>query len=82
MEFKIVISTEAQFDLEEYYLYYRDFANKKVADQFFKSFETAKNVIAKNPYFQNWFEDFRGFPLKKYPFIVFYFIDVEKKIRL
>ena len=78
MEFKIVISAEAQRDLEEHYLYYREFANKKVAYQFFKSFETTKNSIAKNPYFRIWFDDFRGFPLKKFPFIIFYFIDAEK----
>ena len=62
MEFKIFISTEAQLDLEEHYLYYREFANKKVADQIFKSFETAKNAIAKNPYFKFGLMIFADFP--------------------
>jgi hypothetical protein len=65
--------------LETHYLYYDKFASKKTADKFFISFEKAKNSIENNPYFQIRFDEFRGFPLKKYPFLVFYFIDVEKK---
>lgn len=80
MGFRIIISDEAKLDLEKHYLYYREFANKKVADNFFKSFEQGKNSISENPYFQIWFDEFRALPLKKYPFIIFFFIDLEENI--
>ena len=71
MAFKVIISEEAKFDLEEQYLYYREFANKKIADDFFISFDRIRKTISKNPFFKIWLNDIHGVPLKKYPFVVF-----------
>ena len=38
MAFKVIISDEAKLDLENSYLYYRENASKKVADNFIKDF--------------------------------------------
>ena len=35
MAFKVIISDEAKLDLENSYLYYRENASKKVADNFY-----------------------------------------------
>lgn len=79
MVFKVSISNEAKIDLESHYLHYREFVTKKVADQFFKSFIDAQNSLKKNPYHEIKFEDFRVSPLKKYPFIIIYFINSDFK---
>lgn len=71
MAFKIIISDEAKTDLEHTYLYYRTKAGKRVADQFFKAFESSINIISKNPYFKIWFDDFRAKPMKNILFCYF-----------
>lgn len=80
MEFKTIISDEAKLDLKDHYLYYRQVANKKIADNFFNDFNKIRKIISKNPYFLVWFEEFRAIPLKKYPFLIFYTFDLEEKI--
>lgn len=82
MAFKVIISDEAKIDLEYSYLYYRENANKKVADNFIKDFNKIRTTISDNPYFKIWFEDFRAVPLKKYPFLIFFSIDEKENIIL
>jgi plasmid stabilization system protein ParE len=79
MPFKTLVSQEAQLDLKEYYLYYKQVAGKKIADAFFDDFDGMRKTISKNPYFQIWFDEFRAVPLKKYPFLIFFSIDEEEK---
>lgn len=80
MAFKIIISNEAQFDLEQSYLFYKERANKKVADNFFNDFKRSINVISKSPFFKIWIDDFHVKPLRKYPFLLFYTINESEKI--
>ncbi|MCS3531958.1 type II toxin-antitoxin system RelE/ParE family toxin [Chryseobacterium sp. JUb7] len=80
MVFKIIISAEAKIDIEHSYLYYLTKVNTKTANNFFKDFNSCVNTISKNPYFKIWFEDFHAKPMKKYPFLIFYNINKEKKI--
>lgn len=80
MVFKIVISDEAKFDLEQSYLYYKTKVNQKVANQFFNEFKFSLHIISKNPFFKIWFDDFRAKPMKKYPFLIFYIVNEMEKI--
>lgn len=80
MKFKLIISDEAQADVEHAYPYYRTKVNKKVADNFFKDFKSSLNTISRNPYFKIWFEDFHGKLMKKYPFLIFYTINKNAKV--
>lgn len=80
MEFKILISKEAQSDLENAFLYYRENVNKKVATEFLKDFRKTLTTIRQNPYFKIWHDDFRGKLMKKYPFIIFYLVDGKENI--
>ncbi|WP_312206708.1 type II toxin-antitoxin system RelE/ParE family toxin [Epilithonimonas hominis] len=78
MAFKVIISDEAKLDLENSYLYYRENASKKVADNFIKDFRKSIKIISDNPYFKIWFEEFRAKPLGKYPFLVFFSVDKKE----
>lgn len=77
MVFRISISDEAQADFEMQNLYYRVAASKKVADSFAKALTEAKNSILENPFFQIRFNVFRAIPLKKFPFLIFYYIETD-----
>lgn len=79
MAFKIIISEEAKFDFEQSYLFYKEKANKKVADNFFKDFKHSLTIISKNPFFRIWLDDFHAKPLRKYPFLLFYTINEPEK---
>lgn len=78
MAFKILISEEAQSDLENSFFYYKENVSKKVATEFLKDFRNSLKTIHQNPYFKVWYDDFRGKMMKKYPFIIFYIIDVKE----
>lgn len=80
MTFKVIISDEAKLDLKEYYQYYKNGASKRIADNFFLDFDKMRKIISRNTYFQVWYDEFRAVPLKKYPFLIFYLVDTEKKI--
>jgi len=82
MAFKVIISNEAKNDLEYSYLYYRENANKKVADNFIKECNNIRKTISENPYFKIWFDDFRTVPLKKYPFLIFFSVDKKENFIL
>lgn len=82
MAFKVIISDEAKLDLENSYLYYREKASKKVADNFIKDFRKSIKIISDNPYFKIWFEEFRAKPLVKYPFLIFFSFDNKENIIL
>ena len=82
MAFKVIISDEAKLDLENSYLYYRENASKKVADNFIKDFRKSIKIISDNLYFKIWFEEFRAKPLVKYPFLIFFSFDNKENIIL
>lgn len=79
MVFKVIISEEAKTDIEHSYLYYQTKVNKRTADYFFKDVKSSLKSISENPYFRIRFENFRGKPLKKYPFLIFYIVDRKEK---
>lgn len=75
MAYKILVSVEAQNDIENSFLYYRDHAGKRVADNFLKDVRNSLRVISQNPFFKIRYDSFRAKPLKKYPFLIFFTID-------
>ena len=46
MAFKVIISDEAKLDLENSYLYYRENASKKVADNVIEDFRKSIKIIS------------------------------------
>ena len=63
-----------------YLNYYQENVSKKVANLFLKDYKESFKDILKTKYFKLFFEDFRGKPLKKFPFFVFYTIEENLKI--
>ena len=82
MKFKIKISDEARKNIKDSAAYYKDKASIKVAQDFILDYEFTLKKIIQNPYFQIYYKNFRGLPMKKYPFIIFYQIDEENKLIL
>jgi hypothetical protein len=79
MSFKIVIEPRAIFDIQEAVDYY-DFKQIGLGEYFFQALEDNIEVVRNNPFFQIRYKDYYGLPIKKFPFIIFYFIQEEEKI--
>ncbi|MFZ4672532.1 MAG: type II toxin-antitoxin system RelE/ParE family toxin [Flavobacterium sp.] len=73
MSFKIVIEPRAIFDIQEAVDYY-DFKQIGLGEYFFQVLEDHIEVVRNNPFFQIRYKDYYGLPIKKFPFIIFYFI--------
>lgn len=80
MAYKIRVSPVAKANVREAVAYYKKKASLQVAQNFLKDYELTLKTIAQNPFFQVYYKDFRGLPLKKYPYIIFYQIDEEKNL--
>lgn len=78
MSYKIVLETRVIIDIQEAVDYY-DFKQLGLGEYFYQSLEEHINVLSKNPLFQIRYKDYHGFPIKKFPYIIFYFIDEEEK---
>ena len=79
MSYKIVIEPRAIFDIQEAVDYY-DFKQIGLGEYFYQTLEEHIEVLSRNPLFQIRYKDYRGLPIKKFPFIIFYFTDEEEKI--
>ena len=80
MNYKIVLTPDAIKNIDDAIDYYKTVASVKVAKSFIDDYKTTFKDIQKVKYFQFFFQEFRGKPMKKFPFIVFYTIDEELKI--
>lgn len=79
MEFKIKITPFAKDNIKEAVKYYRENVSVKIAQKFIQDYETTLNQLQKISCFRTYYKDFRGIPLKFFPYIVFYQMDSEKK---
>ncbi|MGB6093945.1 MAG: type II toxin-antitoxin system RelE/ParE family toxin [Moheibacter sp.] len=80
MTYEIVITPVAQNHIEDAINYYKNKASNKVAGMFIDDYKKTFRDIQKVLYFKIFFENFRGKPMKKFPFIVFYTLDEQQKI--
>lgn len=78
MSYKIVFEPRAIFDIQDAIDYY-DSKQIGLGEYFYETLERHIVVIIKSPFFQIKYKDYHGFPIKKFPFIIFYFIDEEEK---
>jgi toxin ParE1/3/4 len=76
MAFQIVVETTAIQDIQAAIDYY----DKQQID-LGKRFNTVLDehilTIGKNPYFQIIYKDYRSLPIKKYPYIIIFYLDVK-----
>ncbi len=80
MNYKIVITPVAKQNIEDATAYYKNKISTKVAKSFIDDYKKTFKDIQKSVYFMFFFQHFRGKPMKKFPFIVFYTIDENNKI--
>ena len=74
MIYKIVIEPRAILDIQDAIDYYESKQNG-LGEYFYKVVEEHIETLAKNPFFQIRYNDYHGFPLRKFPFIFLYYID-------
>jgi mRNA-degrading endonuclease RelE of RelBE toxin-antitoxin system len=79
MNYKIVIEPRAFIDIQDAVDYY-DSKKIGLGEYFYQTLEEHFEILLKNPYFQVRYKDYHGLPIKKFPYIIFYFIDDKRKI--
>ncbi|MDI9310897.1 MAG: hypothetical protein QM535_11840 [Limnohabitans sp.] len=71
MTYKVIITPDAIQNIDDALVYYKFKASAKVARDFIEDYRKTLKDIQKTKYFQIFFDDFRGKPMKKFPYIVF-----------
>jgi toxin ParE2 len=79
MDFSFRFLPNAEENIEDATDYYAGIS-LKVLRNFNKQLDLSINRILINPYFQKRYKDVRAFPLKKFPYIIFYEVDEEEKM--
>ncbi|HAR74315.1 MAG TPA: plasmid stabilization protein [Flavobacteriaceae bacterium] len=82
MVYKVSISPIAKANIREAITYYKENATLKVAQSFLKDYEINVEMIRQNPFYNVYYKKFRGKPMKKFPYIIFYTLDEQQKIIL
>lgn len=78
MIFEVVIEPRALADIQDAIDYYE---SKQIGlgEYFYQVIDEHLDTISRNPFFEIRYKDYRGIPTKKFPFIIFYFLDEEIK---
>ena len=71
MAYKLNISPIARMNVRQAVIYYKENVSIKIAQNFIKNYELSLKKIKQNPFFQVYYNNFRGLTLKKFPYIVF-----------
>lgn len=82
MTYRVIISAYAKDNIKDAVAYYKNKVSAKVAAEFIKDYELALKKIKQTPHFQVYYKNFRGLPLKRYPYIIFYRVDEKNKLIL
>ncbi len=80
MAFKIIVSPEAEKEIDiafEYYVEFSKSAGKSFNKQLSESYKKLKKL---NPFFERRYLNVRALPFSKYPYLVLFRIDEIRKI--
>jgi hypothetical protein len=78
MAYKIHLERRALAEVDAALEHYSKI-NIKVLKNFNTDLQKAYKTIAKNPFFEKRHKELRGFPLKKYPFLIVFTINEKEK---
>lgn len=78
MIFEVVIEPRAILDMQNA-IDYQESKQTGLGDYFYKIIDEHIDTLTRNPFFQVRYKDYHGIPTKKFPFIIFYFIDEKLK---
>lgn len=79
MVFKVLVLLQAQREIDEAIAYYKEISSS-IPEKFIEDLTLAYNTLSKNPYYQKRYLNFRGFPLKRFPFILFFDLNEKQQI--
>ncbi|WP_449389015.1 type II toxin-antitoxin system RelE/ParE family toxin [Chryseobacterium lineare] len=79
MDFNFKFLPIAEENIEEATDYYAKISLKVLKD-FNKQLDLSISRIITNPYFQKRFKSVRAFPVKKFPYIIFYEVNENEKM--
>ncbi len=78
MKYKIQIEPEVKIDIQDAITWYNS-QQKGLGRKFYSEVKTTFKHLMTNPYFEIRYDNVRCFPLKKYPYIVYFTInDIDK----
>lgn len=72
------MNRERLADIQEAIDYYES-KQSGLGEYFYQVIDEHLDTLSKNPFFEIRYKDYRGLPIKKFPFIIFYFIDEKVK---
>jgi toxin ParE1/3/4 len=78
MIYKVVIEPRAILDIQDAIDYY-DSKQNGLGNYFYQVVEEHIETVSKSPLFQIRYKDYHGFPIRKFPFIILYYIDENVK---
>ncbi|MCD4790241.1 MAG: type II toxin-antitoxin system RelE/ParE family toxin [Bacteroidales bacterium] len=79
--FEIELSNEAENDFGNAFSFY-SLESTKIANSFFQQIDYGLTTISENPfYFQKAHKDIRRFVVRKFPFVIYYFVQ-DKNIKV
>jgi len=79
MSYNLVIFDRAQEDIDQAYEYYGAISFSAM-QSFDEQLEQVYSALETNPFFQFRYKTLRALPFKSFPYMVFFTIDVEKKL--
>lgn len=80
MSYKIVATPNAVQQIDDAVDYYKNKVSVRIARLFIEDYKRTFQEIQTTRYFKLFFDEFRGKPMKKFPFIIFYTIDEIEKV--
>ena len=75
---KVVIKPRAILDIKDAIDYY-DSKQNGLGTYFYQVVEEHMETLSKSPFFQIRYKDYHAFPIRKFPFIILYYIDENLK---
>lgn len=76
--YKISISNKALKEIQETVSYYENFSIG-LGKRFSLEVKQSVKVLQKNPFFQIRYDEIRCLPLRKFPCMIHFFVDIENK---
>jgi hypothetical protein len=78
MIYKVVIEPRAILDIQDAIDYYESKQNG-LGEYFSHVVDENIETLTRSPFFQIRYKDYHGFPIRKFPFILLYYIDEKLK---
>ncbi len=78
MNYNIVIEPRALFDIQDAIDYY-DSKKIRLGEYFLETINEHIEILEKNPIFQFRYKDYQALPIKKFPFLILFYVDEKSK---